>query len=204
MYQSKDIRSNVELISDLLGRPIDSSVIQLARVLDDPSLTGFSWNEVVKETEKVGPRTIAKLEAAAELGRRIYVNKVENTHNYMNDAESVYKQMAPIIERLPSETFYSLSLNMKNKLLRKTEVSIGTLGSTVVHPRDVFREAIKQSAASIILVHNHPSGDPTPSDADIKLTKRLTSAGEIIGIKVLDHVIVGERCWESMTSLGFI
>jgi DNA repair protein RadC len=204
MYQPKDTRSNVELISDLLGRPIDNSVIQLARDLDDPSLTGFSWNEVVKETEKIGPRTIARLEAAAELGRRIYVNKVENTHKYINDAESVYEQMAPIIERLPNETFYSLSLNTKNKLLRKTEVSVGTLSSTIVHARDVFREAIKQSAASVILVHNHPSGDPTPSNADINLTKQITSAGEILGIKVLDHVIIGEKCWESMTTLGFI
>lgn len=95
--------------------------------------------------------------------------------------------------KLAQETFSILTLNTKTKIIHERLVSIGTLNSSIVHPRDVFKPAIMDNAAAVILSHNHPSGDPTPSPEDIKVTKQLISAGEIMGIKVLDHVIIGDN-----------
>jgi len=85
----------------------------------------------------------------------------------------------------------ALALNSKNRLLRVIEISIGSLNASIVHPRELFKGAVRLSAASIIAVHNHPSGDPTPSGADISLTRRIVKAGDVLGIDVLDHVIIG-------------
>ena len=90
------------------------------------------------------------------------------------------------------ECFILIALNAKNRVIEKCIVSLGTVSSALVHPREVFRALIQASASSTILVHNHPSGDPTPSAEDIKITRQLVSAGEIMGIKVLDHVIIGD------------
>jgi len=97
--------------------------------------------------------------------------------------------------KLAQEVFCIVTLNSKNKVIKEHMITMGILNSSLVHPREVFRQAITDNAAAIILAHNHPSGDPTPSSEDIKVTKQLVSAGEIIGIKVLDHVIIGDpRC----------
>src|SRR3989344_2987328 len=100
---------------------------------------------------------------------------------------------------LDREQFMILHLDIKNRVLKDEIVSIGALTGTIAHPREVFKSAVKESAYSVILVHNHPSGDPTPSDEDLRMTKRLLEAGEILGIKVLDHVIVGKEEWWSYT-----
>ena len=102
------------------------------------------------------------------------------------------------------EHFRTLNLDTKNQIISIEEISIGNLNSSIVHPREVFNMAIKKSANSIILVHNHPSGDPTPSKEDIDVTYRLISAGDIIGIKVLDHIIIGYDRVISMKQLNLI
>jgi DNA repair protein RadC len=96
------------------------------------------------------------------------------------------------------EHFWVLCLNTRNKLINCKPVSIGSLDTSIVHPREVFKEAVSSSAASVIFVHNHPSGDPEPSKEDIELTKRLVKAGEIIGIDVLDHIIVCDKSYLSL------
>ena len=97
------------------------------------------------------------------------------------------------IRDLGNEIFLVLSLNTRNRMLDKRMVSTGIMDSTLVHPREVFRKAITDGAAAILLVHNHPSGDPTPSAEDVSLTRQMISTGKIIGIKVLDHVIIGRK-----------
>ena len=97
-----------------------------------------------------------------------------------------------------------LFLNVKIEVLHKQTIFIGSLNSSIVHPRDIFREAVKRSAASIVVSHNHPSGNPTPSPEDIELTKRLIEAGSIIGIEVLDHVIIGDHKFISLKEKGFM
>ena len=100
------------------------------------------------------------------------------------------------------EHFWAILLDTRSQLIKKAEISVGSLDSSIVHPREVFKEALSASAASVIFVHNHPSGDPAPSADDIKLTKRLVQAGEIMGIEVLDHVIIGNKRFLSLKREG--
>jgi DNA repair protein RadC len=100
------------------------------------------------------------------------------------------------------EYFLALLLNTRNQLIRAAEIAVGSLDSSIVHPREVFKEAISASAASVIFVHNHPSGDPEPSADDIGLTKRLAQAGQIVGIDVLDHIIIGDGRYISLKGRG--
>ncbi len=100
------------------------------------------------------------------------------------------------------EHFQALLLDTRSKLIKIAEISIGSLDTSVVHPREVFKEALSASAASVIFVHNHPSGDPQPSEDDMKLTERLAQAGEIMGINVLDHIIIGDKKYLSLKREG--
>jgi DNA repair protein RadC len=105
---------------------------------------------------------------------------------------------------LSQEHFVCLYLNTKNQVLHKQTIFIGSLNASIVHPREVFREALKRSAASIICLHNHPSGDPAPSREDIEVTKRLVECGKMIGIDVLDHLIIGENKFVSLKEKGYL
>lgn len=117
----------------------------------------------------------------------------------LNSSAAVAKFLQRSIGREKKEHFVMLSLDARNNLIKKSGISIGTLNASVVHPREVFKEAIQCSATSIIIAHNHPSGDANPSDEDIEMTKRLKEAGKIMGIKVLDHVIVTRSAYYSLT-----
>jgi DNA repair protein RadC len=105
---------------------------------------------------------------------------------------------------LDREHFRVILLNTKNRVLGVETVSIGSLNSSLVHPREVFKSAVQRSAAGVILVHNHPSGDPTPSSEDIEITRRLSDAGRVIGIEVLDHIIIGDHLFVSFKEKGLI
>lgn len=105
---------------------------------------------------------------------------------------------------LNQEHFVVLFLNTKNEVIHKQTIFVGTLNSSVVHPREVFREAVKRSSAAIIAVHNHPSGDPTPSREDIAVTRRLYEAGELMGISFLDHLVIGDKKYVSMKEKGYL
>lgn len=118
--------------------------------------------------------------------------------------KDVYDLLEPELRHLTKEHFICLFLNTKNRVICKETVSIGSLNSAIVHPREVFRAAIKHCSASLICVHNHPSGDPTPSPEDVNLTKRLINAGEIVGIELLDHVIIGNSGFVSLKEQGSI
>jgi DNA repair protein RadC len=110
--------------------------------------------------------------------------------------------MGSRLKRKKKEYFLALLLDTRSHLIKVSEISIGSLDASIVHPREAFKEAIAASAASVIFVHNHPSGDPEPSEDDIKLTKRLAEAGEIVGIDVLDHVIITDKKYLSMKREG--
>jgi len=114
-------------------------------------------------------------------------------------AERVYAVLHTIQE-LDREVFYTLHLDAKNRLMSCEEVSKGCLTWSVVHPREVYKAAVHQSAAGIIIAHNHPSGDPTPSPQDLAITKRLQAAGELLGIPLIDSVVIGHGCYQSLRS----
>ena len=105
---------------------------------------------------------------------------------------------------LRKEYFMALLLDGKNRLIREVRISEGSLNQSIVHPREVFSPAVRESAAAVILVHNHPTGDPAPSREDIEITRRLKEAGDIIGVKVLDHIIIGDGAYLSFSSQGML
>ncbi|OUS68710.1 hypothetical protein B1748_33185 [Paenibacillus sp. MY03] len=124
--------------------------------------------------------------------------------NTIRSPEDVYKLLEPEFRHLKQEQFVCLFLNTKNGVIAKEVISVGSLNACIVHPREVFRSAIKRSCASIICAHNHPSGNPDPSPEDIAITQRLIESGTIIGIELLDHVVIGSGTYVSLKERGFI
>ena len=149
----------------------------------------------------VGLKRAARIHASFTLGRRLVQAVFERPGPYRG-ARDVFERIRPKVAGLEKEVFYVLLLNSKNHLIRDELVSMGTLTASLVHPREVFRAAIRESAAAIICAHSHPSGDPTPSQEDIAVTSRLRSAGELIGIPMLDHVIIGAGRYVSLAERG--
>ena len=134
--------------------------------------------------------------AAFELSKRVSSGKI--CERVVNNPSDIAKYYMEKLKDLKKEYFIAVFLDSKNKVIKDEAISIGTLNSSLVHPREVFKEAIKNSANSIILVHNHPSGNVEPSDEDYRVNKVLIEAGELVGIKVLDHLIVGDGKWENV------
>jgi DNA repair protein RadC len=122
----------------------------------------------------------------------------------MCSPQDIYNAVGDIIENVDREYFLIVILDAKNHINGVNVVSIGTINSTQVHPREVFKAAILANAAAIICVHNHPSGDPVPSKEDIDITHRLAEAGKVVGIEVLDHVVIGDGCWVSLKEKGIL
>jgi DNA repair protein RadC len=149
----------------------------------------------------VGPARAAQVLAAVELGRRTLVRGVAERPQLILPRQ-VAAYLLPQYGAARVEQFGILMLDTKHRLIRIKIVSIGSLDTTVVHPREVFREAAAASAACIILFHNHPSGDPTPSSDDLVLTTRMVNAGDIMGIDVVDHVILGDQRYFSVLEAG--
>jgi DNA repair protein RadC len=144
-----------------------------------------------------GPRRLAILRAALELGRRAAAIPLA-AGEPVRDARSVHAHFAGRLPQLAREVFYVLLLDGRNRLRAEVRISEGTLTTALVHPREVFGPAVRLGAAALVLVHNHPSGDPSPSSEDLVLTERLRQAGEMIGIRILDHVVIGHGGYVSL------
>jgi len=199
--------SNQELLAILLRTGTkQESVFQLAsQILREVGsirhLTEMSVDELTR-IKGIGQAKAVQIKAGLELGRRVARKRAEQyTIRSPQDAASYLMQVIGL-ER--QEKFYCLYLNTKNQVIYEKAVFVGSLNSSIVHPREVYKEAIKWSAASIIVSHNHPSGDPTPSREDIEVTRRLIEAGEIIGIECLDHLIIGDEQFVSLKEKGYI
>lgn len=151
----------------------------------------------------VGPAKAAQLKAALELGRRAIAAPLSTGIRIASSAD-LFKHFHPRVRNLRHEIFTIVLLDAKNTIIREATVSEGTLTHSLVHPREVFQLAIRESAAALILLHNHPSGDPTPSQEDRLLTSRLISAGHLLGIRVLDHLVLGDGRYVSFADQGWI
>lgn len=149
----------------------------------------------------MGPATISRIQAALELGRRAAVEPVDGIGRIQGPRD-VFARMGPLLRDLKQEEFHALLLNTQHRVVRDVLVTRGILDASLIHPREVFRAAIVESAAGVILVHNHPSGDPTPSGEDRAVTRQLSAAAKAIGIPVLDHVIVGGDRFVSLGQEG--
>jgi DNA repair protein RadC len=150
----------------------------------------------LSHVSNLGPARAARLLAAVELGRRALLRSSEDRPQFATPAD-VAHWLLPQYGARPVEQFGVVLLDTKNRLLKVSVVSLGSLDASVVLPRDVFREAALNGAAALILFHNHPSGDPAPSVDDVAITNRLTAAGKLMGIAVLDHVVLGDAHYYS-------
>ena len=144
----------------------------------------------------VGAATAARIVAALELGRRGAAWAEEGDEPIRGPAD-VFRRLGPRLRDLPQEEFHALLLNTRHRVIREVAVTRGILDASLIHPREVFRTAVVEGAAGIILVHNHPSGDATPSPEDRAVTRQLAEAGRALGIPVLDHVVIGDGEWRS-------
>ena len=209
-----DSLSPGELIAILLRTGLKgANVVEIGKGLYQryhslDALARASWQELAEEPG-IGPDKAVTLVAAFSLARRL-VEETRGESPSLETPEAVANLMREATRVLSAETFQVLLLNTRRRLIGEPlKISDGTLDTLLVHPREVFRHAIQNNAAALVLVHNHPSGDPTPSEADIKVTRDLIRAGQLLKIEVLDHVIIGRMTQErqkdyvSLRELGY-
>lgn len=195
--------SNGELLAILIGTGTkEHSALALANRVLSMEKEGLSYladctPEELCNIDGIGMAKSCKLIAAIELGKRISccIGEKRYTAGSPEEVAALYMEE---MRHLKKEYFKVLLLNTKNEILSSEDTSIGNLNSSIVHPREVFRNAVKKGAASIIVIHNHPSGNPLPSQNDIDVTKRLKEAGQLLGIPVLDHLIIGDGVFVSL------
>lgn len=200
--------SNQELLAILLGTGTKSeSVMALAHRLlvhfEGLNLLQDATIEELTAIKGIGKAKGVVVLAATELGKRMHRYKPYAPYVVKTPEDGAHFVMEDM-RHLKQEHFVVLFLDTKNQIFHRETVFIGSLNSSVVHPREVYREAVKRSAASIICVHNHPSGDPAPSQEDIHVTKRLAEAGKFVGIHLLDHLIIGDRKFVSLKEKGYL
>ncbi|KEQ22580.1 RadC family protein [Paenibacillus tyrfis] len=200
--------SNAELLAILLrtGTYQESAVHVAQRLLLECGglrmLTDMSMEQLT-EIKGIGEAKALQIQAGIELGRRLARSTMNETVT-IRSPQDVAALLMEDLRYLQKEHFVCLFLNTKNHVIGQETLSMGSLNASIVHPREVFRAAIKRSSASIVCAHNHPSGDPTPSPEDVEISKRLVQAGEIVGIDVLDHIVIGDKRYVSLKELGFM
>jgi DNA repair protein RadC len=200
--------SDIELLAILLrtgsreATALDLASLIMTQFKSLRLLLGATVEEL-GEIKGVGPAKACQVKAALELARRTskYSDLPRPVIKSPEDAAGIVMEEMRHFDR---EHFRAILLNTKNQVIGTDKVSVGTLNSSAVHPRELFRNAIKRGAASVILVHNHPSGDPAPSREDMDITRRVKEAGNIIGIGVLDHIIIGDNKFTSFKACGLI
>ncbi|MCL7412588.1 MAG: DNA repair protein RadC [ANME-2 cluster archaeon] len=157
----------------------------------------------LQEIRGVGAAKAAEMAAMFELARRLETF-TEEERPRISSPEAAYRFLYPKLREQKKESFIALHLDTKNKLLREETVSVGSLNANIVHPREVFKTAIQESAAAIIVAHNHPSGDPSPSQNDIDITRKLVETGRVMGIELYDHIIIGDGRFLSLKEQNLI
>ncbi len=168
----------------------------------DVGALGRAGVDELMRVRGVGLARACALAAAFELGRR-FCRSSRAPGTALRAPRDVARMFMDEMKHLDREHFRAALLNTKNRVIRTVTVSIGSLNASIVHPREILKPAIQASAASIVLVHNHPTGDPTPSREDIEFTRRFARCGELIGIELLDHVIIGADRWQSLREGGY-
>lgn len=210
MFAGPGALSNAELLALVIRTGTsEKSSIQLAEEVlsyaaaNAGDLGKTDPRELIR-IDGIGISKACSIVAALELSKRLMSGRVMENRPKVADSEDVAKLLMEEMMYENREIFMSIHLNTKLRVESKTIISIGNLDSAPVHPREVFAPAIKRGAAGVIVAHNHPSGDPAPSAEDISITTRLYEASVILGIKLIDHVIIGNGSYSSMKGLGYI
>lgn len=208
LSQGASSLSNQELIAIMLRTGTkQESVLHLSnRVLHHfegiQQLKDASIEELTS-INGIGHAKAVQLMAAVELGRRLSSRQTDGKYTIRSPKDAAAFLMADMTS-LKQEHFVCLFLNIKNQVMHRQTIFVGSLNASIVHPREIFREAVRRSAASIVCAHNHPSGNPAPSPEDIAVTKRLMEAGSIVGIELLDHIIIGDHQFISLNEKGYM
>ena len=203
-----DSLSDSEVVAVLLGSGgRDKSAISLAEEViagagGISELMSMDCKEMI-QIPGIGPRKAAAIACALELGRRVSKESGKKRLS-VRSPETVADIFMEDMRYAKKEYFKILMLNVKLEVIGMETVSVGELSGAPVHPRESFAPAIRKGAAAVCFAHNHPSGDPTPSDEDLRMTRRLMECGDILGIKVLDHIIIGDGMYSSLKERGFI
>lgn len=197
--------SDTELLAIILQKGTkEINVIELSNQLlknGFNNLYKMSLNEL-RKIKGMGFAKACQIKALFELNNR-YVFSKKNGKS-IQKAKDVYEYFHPKLSRLEKEYFIVIHLDTKNKIIKEETISIGTLNYSVIHPREVFKSAIRESANAVIMIHNHPSGESEPSDEDLEVTKTLIEAGELLSIKILDHIIIGRDSYYSFAEKGLM
>ncbi|MBI3321018.1 MAG: DNA repair protein RadC [Candidatus Omnitrophica bacterium] len=201
--------SEHELLACLLGRGVagESVLISARRLLSTfGTLRGMfeASVEQLSQVHGIGPAKAAQLKAAIELARRMALPAHQRPPRVIESAEAAAELLRPRLVEKKKEHFVAILLDARHRVIRISPIAVGSLSATLVHPRELFKEAVAASAAAVIVAHNHPSGDPEPSAQDVQITKRLVEAGALLGIEVLDHLIIGADGLVSLRAAGVI
>lgn len=196
MHYGQEALATHELIAIILRTGTkECSVLELSKNIfySYDSLRALSKTSVehLVTLKGMGKAKAIQLLSALELGKRLYQEQYAKTAQLTSPSE-VYNYLKADMELLDQEMFYALYLNTKGKLIKKQLLFIGSLNSALVHPREVFKHAVTLSAASIIIVHNHPSGDPNPSKSDCDITEVMVENGKLMDIEIIDHIVIGQ------------
>jgi DNA repair protein RadC len=207
-YNGADALADAELLALQLGSGRRGhSAVDVARVLRAAygSLAGVAARELAElaRLPGVGRAKAARLVSAFELTRRLRA-RTPGVRTSLGSPAEVHAAFGPLMEDLPREVFRVALLDAQNGLLRDVIVSEGTLSASLVHPREVFKPAILEPAVSLILLHNHPSGDPTPSREDLKLTRQLVECARMLELRINDHIVIGRGRYISFAEKGMI
>ena len=196
-----------EILAVILGRGIagESVMMTAQRLLSQfgsiKGIAGASLEEL-SQVKGIGPAKASQIKAAFELANRLEGYPEPGKKPVVKTPDEVVSLVRGKLKGKQKEHFLALLLDTRGQLIKISEISIGSLDSSIVHPREVFKEAISASAASVIFAHNHPSGIPEPSEDDVKLTERLVKTGEVIGIEVLDHIVISDNNYVSLKRQG--
>ncbi len=190
-----------ELLAIVLGtgvraRPVREVAAELVRASGGVVAVSRASPRELAQVMGVGAARATRIAAAFELGRRAM--ECEQHRELVSRPDDVFRIVGPRLAGLQQELFLAIGLDIRNGLLDVVEVARGSVHGVEVHPREVFRPLVRMAAAGAVVVHNHPSGDPTPSPEDVALTERLRAVGEVIGIPIVDHVVVGDRRFTSV------
>jgi DNA repair protein RadC len=192
---------DAELLSIVLGtgvraRPALTIAADLVRTTGGVAALSRASPHELAQIPGIGEARAARVVAAFEIGRRAL--ETERHREPIGRAEDVFRLVGPQLAGLEQEVFLAIGIDIRNCLLEVVEVARGTVDGVEVHPREVFRPLIRMAAAGAVIVHNHPTGDPTPSQEDLGLTRRLRSVGDVVGIPIIDHVVVGDVRFRSI------
>ena len=209
LREGREVLSNGEILALIIRTGTkEKSALQIADELLSFDKSGLRFltectPEELKSISGLGDAKVCELLAAVELGKRI-ATMPPPKRDIIKSSDDIADLFMEKMRYLKKEHFICLMVNAKGEIIEEYQVSVGDLNSSTTHPREVFIKAIRRSAGSVAFVHNHPSGDPHPSEADIETTKRLVEAGTLLGIPVLDHIIIGDGTFFSLKAQGLM